>query len=84
MESFNNFLIYGNGVGVDGGSDLGSKLLVIAGKFNNGKLNKLALLKLARAASGSLRAAEPGKRFLQQDGANFLSITSFYECSKYI
>lgn len=63
MKSLNNFLVDGNGIGAGGGSNVGFKSLVGAGKSDNNKLNKPVLLILARVASALLEAVGSYRKF---------------------
>lgn len=58
MKDLNNSLVEKSKVGVDRGLNLGSRLLAVASKSNNNKLNKSAFLKLVTENSGLLGTAE--------------------------
>lgn len=69
----NNSWVDDSQMSVDGGWNLSSRLLAMAGEFHNNKSNILVSQRLAECASGSLGAAEIYKRFSQWVGAVFLN-----------
>lgn len=69
MKSGNNSLEDSSGVKADGGSNLRSRLLAVADKFDNNKPIEPVSLGLTEVTFGSLGVAKSLVEFLQQDEA---------------